>query len=33
MAGSLDYEKNKTIKEAVIEQLAVYTVYTQEPDH
>lgn len=33
MAGSLDYEKNKTIKEAVKEQLAVYTVDTQEPDH
>lgn len=32
MAGSLDYEKNKTIK-AVKEQLAVYTVDTQEPDH
>lgn len=32
MAGSLDYEKNKTIK-AVKKQLAVYTVDTQEPDH
>lgn len=33
MTGTLDYEKNKAIRDVVKEQLEIYSIYSEEPDN